>query len=112
MIPLALVISCTGVAQADDAERNTLATPDADAAEELKPILVTADGDSDEIKQEEVYTKNVSNLYVDKEELDRFQTANPGDVFKGMNGVYSMDTRSSQSITPNFAASPAKGAHR
>lgn len=109
VIPLALVISCTGVAQADDAERNTLATPDADAAEELKPILVTADGDSDEIKQEEVYTKNVSNLYVDKEELDRFQTANPGDVFKGMNGVYSMDTRSSQSITPNIRGITGEG---
>ncbi|MGO2133665.1 MAG: TonB-dependent receptor domain-containing protein, partial [Halomonas sp.] len=109
MIPLALVISCTGVAQADDAERNTLATPDADAAEELKPILVTADGDSDEIKQEEVYTKNVSNLYVDKEELDRFQTANPGDVFKGMNGVYSMDARNGHSITPNIRGLSGEG---
>jgi len=76
---------------------------------ELYPILVTSDRDSDEVKQEKVYTENVTNLYKDREQLKRLQTANPGDVFKGMNGVYSMDTRSSQSITPNIRGITGEG---
>ncbi|MGO1234091.1 MAG: TonB-dependent receptor plug domain-containing protein, partial [Marinobacter sp.] len=76
---------------------------------ELYPILVTSDRDSDEVKKEKVYTENVTNLYKDREQLQRLQTANPGDVFKGMNGVYSMDTRSSQSITPNIRGITGEG---
>jgi hemoglobin/transferrin/lactoferrin receptor protein len=76
---------------------------------ELYPILVTSDRDSDEVKKEKVYTENVTSLYKDREQLQRLQTANPGDVFKGMNGVYSMDTRSSQSITPNIRGITGEG---
>jgi len=48
-------------------------------------------------------------LYKGREELQRFEVTNPGDVFKGMNGVYSMDTRSSQAITPNIRGITGEG---
>lgn len=98
---MAMVIAGTGGAQAAD--------DDTEQALELSPILVTSDRDSDEVKQEKVYTENVTNLYKDREQLQHLQTANPGDVFKGMNGVYSMDTRSSQSITPNIRGITGEG---
>ncbi|MGO1502570.1 MAG: hypothetical protein ACTHWH_14935, partial [Marinobacter sp.] len=50
LITVALAITCTGVALADNVEQNESVV--SDTAAELKPILVTADGDSDEIKQE------------------------------------------------------------
>ncbi|WP_417581020.1 TonB-dependent receptor domain-containing protein [Nitrincola sp.] len=65
--------------------------------------------DIDEQGYNDVYDKNITNLYIDRESLQRYQTANPGDIFKGMNGVYSMDTRSSQSITPNIRGITGEG---
>ncbi|TDQ36490.1 TonB-dependent receptor [Thiopseudomonas denitrificans] len=63
----------------------------------------------DEVGHNNVYNENVTSVYQGREELQRFQTSNPGDVFKGMNGVYSMDTRSSQAITPNIRGITGEG---
>ncbi len=63
----------------------------------------------DEVGHNNVYNENVTSVYQGREELQRFQTTNPGDVFKGMNGVYSMDTRSSQAITPNIRGITGEG---
>lgn len=65
--------------------------------------------DKDEAGHNQVYRENVTNLYLDREELERFQTTNPGDVFKGMNGVYSMDSRNGSSITPNVRGLSGEG---
>ncbi len=56
-----------------------------------------------------MFRKNVTNLYVDRKELDRDQTTNPADVFKGMNGVYSMDSRNGASISPNIRGLSGQG---
>ncbi len=63
----------------------------------------------DEVGHNNVYQENVTSVYQGREELQRFQVTNPGDVFKGMNGVYSMDTRSSQAITPNIRGITGEG---
>ena len=63
----------------------------------------------DEQGHNNVYQENVTSVYQGREELQRFQVTNPGDVFKGMNGVYSMDTRSSQAITPNIRGITGEG---
>lgn len=63
----------------------------------------------DEVGHNNAYQENVTSVYKGREELQRFQVTNPGDVFKGMNGVYSMDTRSSQAITPNIRGITGEG---
>ncbi|MDM8350538.1 TonB-dependent receptor [Pseudomonas sp. sp1636] len=76
---------------------------------ELAPTIVTGKQDKDAEGHAKVYQENVTSVYKGREELQRFQVSNPGDVFKGMNGVYSMDTRSSQSITPNIRGITGEG---
>lgn len=75
----------------------------------LNEVTVTGERSADEKGHDDVYDKNVTTVYQDREELQRFQATNPGDVFKGMNGVYSMDTRGSQSITPNIRGLTGEG---
>lgn len=83
--------------------------PARDDALELLPIDVQGVMDKDAEGHAKVYQENVISVYKGREELQRFQVSNPGDVFKGMNGVYSMDTRSSQSITPNIRGITGEG---
>ncbi|MCM8564430.1 TonB-dependent receptor [Thauera linaloolentis] len=80
-----------------------------DSETTLVPMTVTASVDRDVEKHERTYTENVTSVYQDREQLQRFNMTNPGDVFKGMNGVYSMDSRSSQSITPNIRGITGEG---
>jgi len=79
------------------------------AVKALAPVRVRGIRDPDVQGHENVFRKNVTNLYVDRKELDRYQTTNPADVFKGMNGVYSMDARNGASITPNIRGLSGEG---
>ncbi|SDI73634.1 TonB-dependent receptor [Billgrantia gudaonensis] len=77
---------------------------------DLSVVTVTAAApDEDQEQYDDVYDQNVTNLYIDREYLERYQTANPADVFKGMNGVYSMDARNGHSITPNIRGLSGEG---
>lgn len=78
-------------------------------AKTMQEVTVSGERTRDEKGRDDVYDKNVTTVYQGREELQRFQTTNPGDVFKGMNGVYSMDTRGSQSITPNIRGLTGEG---
>jgi hemoglobin/transferrin/lactoferrin receptor protein len=75
----------------------------------LPSLVVTSKRTRDEIGKDNVYEKNVTNVYADRKQLQQIKATNPGDVFKGMNGVYSMDTRSSQAITPNIRGISGEG---
>ncbi|MCC4264472.1 TonB-dependent receptor [Oceanimonas baumannii] len=80
------------------------------AVMELDTVVVSAEKENaDAQKHNQVYDENVTSVYQDREQLRRFEITNPGDVFKGMNGVYSMDTRSSQAITPNIRGITGEG---
>lgn len=109
VMTLALAIACLGEAQAEDAQQN--ASSLSNSAIELTPLVVTdySEGDQDEDGQDAVYDENVTSVYQDREQLQRFKAANPGDIFKGMNGVYSMDSRNGQSITPNIRGLSGEG---
>lgn len=78
-------------------------------AKTMQEVTVSGERTRDEKGRDDVYDKNVTTVYQGREELQRFQTTNPGDVFKGMNGVYSMDTRGSQAITPNIRGLTGEG---
>ena len=61
-------------------------------------------------KRGRVYYKNVSNAYVGKEYLERYRVQSAGDVLKGLNGVYNMNTRTAGgAITPNIRGITGKG---
>ena len=56
------------------------------------------------------YSKNVSNAYVGKEYLERYRPDAAGDILKGLNGVYNMNTRNAGSaITPSIRGIAGKG---
>lgn len=81
----------------------------AESQKTLSAVIVSGARTKDEIGHDNVYNKNVTNLYQDREQLQRLQVTNPGDVFKGMSGVYSMDSRNSSSITPNVRGLSGEG---
>lgn len=79
--------------------------------DQLDPITVLGQRLSEDEKgQEDVYLKNVSNIYADREYLLRYHTDAAGDILKGLNGVYNMNTRTAGSaITPNIRGVTGKG---
>lgn len=76
---------------------------------ELPTAVISGERTADEKGHDAVYDENITSVYKGRDELQGFKATNPGDVFKGMNGVYSMDSRSSQSITPNIRGISGEG---
>ncbi|WP_312466846.1 TonB-dependent receptor domain-containing protein [Stutzerimonas nitrititolerans] len=103
--PLALIQAADAVEQAESGEEEVAG----DYQLELPSTTVIGRQDKDAEGHDKVYQENVTSVYKGREELQRFEVTNPGDVFKGMNGVYSMDTRSSQAITPNIRGITGEG---
>ena len=65
---------------------------------------------TDEKGEAQQFRKNVSNAYLGKEYLERYQTDAAGDILKGLNGVYNMNTRNAGSaITPSIRGISGKG---
>ncbi|RMX08088.1 TonB-dependent receptor [Corticibacter populi] len=113
-ISVAVALACWSMAhaQGQEQEGETPAQQNGwqrDAEQALPEVVVTGERTRDEKGQDDVYDKNVTTVYQEREQLQRFQATNPGDAFKGMNGVYSMDTRGSQSITPNIRGLSGEG---
>src|SRR5690606_9178989 len=75
----------------------------------LEPVNVNAGRTQDEKSHDDVYMKNVTTVFKDRKGLSNFQITNPSDVLKGMNGVYSMDSRSSPALTPNIRGISGEG---
>lgn len=76
---------------------------------QLEEIVVEGEG-KDQRGHTEVFRKNVSNVYVDRDYLERFKVNAAGDVLKGLNGVYNMNTRTAGgAITPNIRGITGKG---
>ncbi|WP_370632687.1 TonB-dependent receptor plug domain-containing protein [Eikenella sp. Marseille-P7795] len=79
------------------------------AAGELETIEIKGRS-RDQRGADDVYRKNVSSVYAGREYLERYRTDAASDVFKGLNGVYNMNTRNAGSaITPNIRGISGKG---
>ncbi|QLF91700.1 TonB-dependent receptor [Pseudomonas sp. ABC1] len=63
----------------------------------------------DEVGHDDVYRKDVSNVYAGRKELERYKGASVSDVFAGMNGVYSGDSRNSGALDPNIRGIQGEG---
>lgn len=89
--------------------QNSAADKAVDNSTVLEEIIVNAPTPDDRA-QAEVFHKNVSNVYVGKEYLERFKVNAAGDVLKGLNGVYNMNTRTAGgAISPNIRGITGKG---
>lgn len=78
--------------------------------EVLQAIEVKGEWETkDEIGQNNVFAKDVSNVYAGKDDLERYKGASVSDLFKGLNGVYSGDARNSGSLDPNIRGIQGEG---
>ena len=78
--------------------------------QELDTVVVSGKRTNDQKGADDVYYKNVSNAYVGKEYLERYRVQSAGDVLKGLNGVYNMNTRTAGgAMTPNIRGITGKG---
>lgn len=76
---------------------------------ELQEVVVKGDRTEDETGHDDVYDKDVSNLYVDRQYMERYQGVSVGDVFAGMNGVYNTDNRNGSALFPNIRGLAGNG---
>lgn len=63
----------------------------------------------DQAGHDEVYTSNISNVYAGKQEVERYKVTSVGDLFKGLNGVYSGDARNAGALDPNIRGIQGEG---
>lgn len=90
----------------DSASEETTQT----TAEELLPLEIQGDyRTQDEKGHDNVYDKDISNLYVDRKYLERYRGVSTGDVFAGMNGVYNTDNRNGSALSPNIRGLSGNG---
>ena len=112
--PKILAISLIGIlnslpAHVDDAA-DIIPSSEVIESSNIEALTVTGKRSADQKGADDVYYKNVSNAYVGKEYLERYRTDAAGDVFKGLNGVYNMNTRTAGgAITPNIRGITGKG---
>lgn len=74
-------------------------------ASEVKGQFIT----QDEEGHNDVYDKDISNLYIDRKQLERYHGVSVGDVFSGMNGVFNSDNRNGSALTPNIRGMQGNG---
>lgn len=65
--------------------------------------------EQDEKGQNDVYRKNVSNVFVGKKDIEHYKGASVADLFKGLNGVYSGESRNSGALDPNIRGIQGEG---
>ena len=65
--------------------------------------------EKDEKGHSDVYRKDVSSVYAGKEDIERYKGANAADLFKGLNGVYSGESRNSGALDPNIRGIQGEG---
>ena len=77
---------------------------------ELEEIIVKGQGESrSEIGKDNVYDKDIVNIYQSKEEIENYKGTSAGDLLKGMNGVYAGDSRNSGALDVNIRGLQGEG---
>ena len=111
--PTILAASLAGILTALPVQAaDTTGNPPAEVTESsnIEALTVTGKRSTDQKGADDVFYKNVSSVYAGREYLERYRTDAAGDVFKGLNGVYNMNTRNAGSaITPNIRGISGKG---
>ena len=108
--PKILAVSLVGILIALPAYAADNPPAEVTESSNIEALTVTGKRSADQKGADDVYYKNVSNAYVGKEYLERYRVQSAGDVLKGLNGVYNMNTRTAGgAITPNIRGITGKG---
>ena len=108
--PKILAVSLAGILIALPAYAADNPPAEVTESSNIEALTVTGKRSADQKGADDVYYKNVSNAYVGKEYLERYRINAAGDVLKGLNGVYNMNTRTAGgAITPNIRGITGKG---
>lgn len=79
---------------------------------QMDTITVKAQRNRDKSGRSQVYTRDISNLYKGKQEIETYRGSSVADLIGGMAGVYSGDARNSGALDPTYAAFRAKAKFR
>lgn len=85
------------------------ATQNDDQVVKLNMIVVTAEQDTHQQAKDEMFSKDVSNVYASREDIERYKGTSAADLFKGLNGVYSGDARNAGALDPNIRGIQGEG---
>ena len=111
--PKILAISLIGILNSLPAHADKAADiPSSEVIESsnIESLTVTGKRSADQKGADDVFYKNVSSVYAGREYLERYRVQSAGDVLKGLNGVYNMNTRTAGgAITPNIRGITGKG---
>lgn len=75
----------------------------------LGEINVTHKNKKDEAGYDAQYEKDISNIYIGKDMVERYRGSSPADVLKNAVGVYSGDARNSGALDPNIRGIQGQG---
>ncbi|WP_176692798.1 TonB-dependent receptor domain-containing protein [Photorhabdus luminescens] len=76
---------------------------------DLGKINVSAASEKDEAGYDAVYDKDITNIYLGKDLVERYKGASPADVLKSAVGVFSGDSRNSGALDPNIRGIQGQG---
>ncbi|WP_066749638.1 TonB-dependent receptor domain-containing protein [Proteus myxofaciens] len=76
---------------------------------DLGHIQISDNKEKDKQGYAQVYEKDVANIYLGKELLERYQGVSPADLLKSAIGVYSGDARNGGAIDPNIRGIQGQG---
>ncbi len=60
-------------------------------------------------RRSQVYTRDISNLYKGKQEIETYRGSSVADLIGGMAGVFSGDARNSGALDPNIRGIQGEG---
>ncbi|WP_434524170.1 TonB-dependent receptor domain-containing protein [Photorhabdus asymbiotica] len=96
-----------------DAETPTASSQPAKQSTENKADLgkinVSATSEKDQAGYDAVYDKDITNIYLGKDLVERYKGASPADVLKSAVGVFSGDARNSGALDPNIRGIQGQG---
>ncbi|PJG86023.1 TonB-dependent receptor domain-containing protein [Conservatibacter flavescens] len=77
---------------------------------QLDTIFVSGSAEQKEQQaKDEVYQRNITNMHIGKETVERYKGSAPADLFQSFNGVYSGDARNSGAVDPNIRGVQGQG---
>ena len=75
----------------------------------MADVQVIGIRDRDRSGRSQVYTRDISNLYKGKQEIETYRGSSVADLIGGMAGVFSGDARNSGALDPNIRGVQGQG---
>lgn len=109
VLALMTAFSQSAAFAANDGAQGKMPSPQAGPSASLPDVVVIGHQNSDIAGKERVYTKDISNYFLNKEEVERYKGISAADILMGISGVYSSDARNSGAVSPNIRGIQGQG---